>query len=149
MQGNMQKNTESEHSVPSPGYETRDTNPRSVLWFAAILFLTVAGTLLLMRGLFSYYSSSQPLGPAASPFASERVLPPEPRLQVNPTVDLNQVRQSQEEILQSYGWVDKATGKVRVPIDRAMDLVLQRGLPVRQSAPSNSSAASAKKEQTK
>jgi hypothetical protein len=149
MQGNMQKNTENAQQVPSPGYETRDTNTRSVLWFAAILFLTVLATFLSMRGLFGYYSASQPLGPAVSPFDSERVLPPEPRLQVDPAVDLNRMRESQEEILQSYGWVDKANGKVRVPIDRAMDLVIKQGLPVRQSAPAQSAPTGAAKEQTK
>jgi hypothetical protein len=145
----MQKNTENEQQVSSPGYETRDTNTRSVLWFAVILFLTVAATFISMRGLFGYYSASQPLGPAASPFDSERMLPPEPRLQVNPAVDLSQVRQSQEEILQSYGWVDKAAGKVRVPIDRAMDLLLKQGLPTRQSAPPAPGTANAMKEQGK
>jgi hypothetical protein len=145
----MQKNTENEPPVSSPGYETRDTNTRSVLWFAAVLFLTVAATLISMRGLFSYYSTSQPLGPAASPFDSSRALPPEPRLQVTPAVDLNEMRESQEEILQSYAWLDKAIGKVRVPIDRAMDLLLQRGLPVRQSAPPQTGTAPAGKEQVK
>ena len=149
MKGNMQKTTERGSQIPSPGYETRDTNARSVLWFAAILFLTVAATLISMRGLFAHYSASQPLGPAASPFDSERQLPPEPRLQVQPAVDLNQMRESQDEMLQSYGWVDKANGKVRVPIDRAMDLIIQRGLPVRPNGPSQPIVAAAGKEQTK
>jgi hypothetical protein len=145
----MQKNTENGHTVPSPGYETRDTNTKSVLWFAAVLFLTVAATFVSMRGLFGHYSASQPLGPAVSPFDSDRALPPEPRLQVDPAVDLSQMRQSQEEMLQSYGWVDKANGKVRVPISRAMDLIIERGLPARQSGTSQSNNATAGKGQVK
>jgi hypothetical protein len=149
MQGNMQKNTENDGQIPSPGYETRDTNARAVLWFAAILMLTVIASVISMRGLFAHYSVSQPLGPAVSPFASDRTLPPEPRLQVHPAADLSRMRESQEEILNSYGWVDKTNGTVRVPIDRAMDLLLKRGLPVRQAAPTGASSSGAGAEQGK
>jgi len=31
--------------------------------------------------------------------------------------------------LQSYGWVDRSIGMVRMPIDRAMELVVEQGLP--------------------
>jgi hypothetical protein len=44
---------------------------------------------------------------------------------------LQDVRKHEDERLTSYGWVDKNAGRVRIPIDRAMDLVLQRGLPFR------------------
>jgi hypothetical protein len=102
-----------------------------------------------MRGLFGYFSATQNLGPAASPFDSSRTLPPAPRLQVKPVADLDQVRAAQEELLNSYGWADKATGTVRVPIDRAMDMLIERPLPARQSAPDARDADSAKKEQEK
>jgi hypothetical protein len=57
-----------------------------------------------------------------------RVLPPAPRLQVTPVLDLKNYRDSQWEQLETYGWVDKEGGVVRIPIERAMDLVLERGL---------------------
>jgi len=145
----MQEHIDGAQTSASPGYETRDTNAKLVLWFVTALFLVVAGSMVAMWGLFDHYSASQPLGPSISPFASGRVLPPEPRLQVQPTVDLQKMRESQNEILQSYGWVDKANGTVRIPIDRAMDLLLQRGLPTRQSPPSEQSTTEVKKEQPK
>jgi hypothetical protein len=46
---------------------------------------------------------------------------------------------SQQNILNTYGWIDRQNGIVRLPIDRAMQLLLQRGLPVR-SAPQNRTA---------
>jgi len=58
-------------------------------------------------------------------------VPPEPRLQTTPREDLRELRAREEEILGSYGWVDKTTGVVRIPIDEAMKLTLQRGLPAR------------------
>lgn len=46
-----------------------------------------------------------------------------------PVTDLDQMVRSQNEALNSYGWVDRQKGVVRIPIDVAMDLVAQRGLP--------------------
>ena len=52
--------------------------------------------------------------------------PPAPKLQVSPYADLGTLRAREDAVLQSYGWVDKGTGVVRIPIDRAMDLVAGR-----------------------
>jgi hypothetical protein len=57
--------------------------------------------------------------------------PPFPRLQVSPRVQLNQFRARENQELTNYGWVNRTTGIVRVPIERAIDLVLQKGLPTR------------------
>jgi hypothetical protein len=48
-----------------------------------------------------------------------------------PTVyqDLKRLRDSEDATLGSYGWVDRKAGTVRIPIDRAMDLVAKRGVP--------------------
>ena len=53
------------------------------------------------------------------------MLPPEPRLQVSAPKDLEQYEAAQEEILNNYGWVDQKAGIVRIPIDRAMDILVQ------------------------
>jgi len=47
------------------------------------------------------------------------------------------VRKEEEELLDTYGWVDKERGIVRIPVARAMGLVAKEGL---QSRPSPSSA---------
>jgi hypothetical protein len=58
------------------------------------------------------------------PLADERDVPPEPRLQVTPSQDLMQHEAEVKKQLTTYGWVDKKTGRVHVPIERAMELVL-------------------------
>jgi hypothetical protein len=60
-----------------------------------------------------------------------RRLPPEPRLQTEPREDLRNLRESEERTLTTYGWVDRNAGVVRIPIDRAMTLTVERGLPSR------------------
>ncbi len=55
----------------------------------------------------------------------------EPRLQPNPVQDLQAWRAAEDHLLHSYGWIDQNAGVVRIPIERAMDLVVARGLPTR------------------
>jgi hypothetical protein len=60
-------------------------------------------------------------------------LPPEPRLEANPYQALQALRAREDHILEQYAWIDKAKGIVRIPIERAMDLAAERGLPTRQA----------------
>ena len=59
---------------------------------------------------------------------------PEPRLQSDYFGDLAKVRQQWNQRLNSYGWLDQNAGKVHIPIERAMELTLQRGLPARSAS---------------
>ena len=119
--------------APNAGarHEKRDANIRSLVMFGVGLFMTLCATIILMIKLFNYFTSSQELGPPASPFANTRALPPGPRLQVEPREDLKQIRDAQESLLHHYRWIDQKSGVVRIPIERAMELIVQRGLPVR------------------
>ena len=56
---------------------------------------------------------------------------PGPQLEMDERGQLNDIRIDEAETLNSYDWVDQKAGTVRIPIDRAMDLIVQRGLPVR------------------
>ena len=112
-------------------HETRDANIRNVIMFGVGLALLTAFGLAVSAGVLHYFAVHQQLGPPASPFENVRALPPAPRLQVAPLEELSQYRAGQDEELNSYGWVDRKAGVVRIPIDRAMDRLLQKGLPAR------------------
>ena len=56
---------------------------------------------------------------------------PAPNLQISPHDDLMALRARENAELNSYGWVDRPHGVVRIPIERAMDLIIARGLPAR------------------
>ncbi len=123
------------HSESTPGspearHEVRDVHIRGVVIFGIVLSVSLGVTLLLMGKIFHYFEATQSLGPPASPFANTRAVPPQPRLQTEPRLELRELRAAQGRVLGSYGWVDATTGVVRIPIDRAMDLLAQRGLPV-------------------
>ena len=112
-------------------HETRDANIGNVIMFGVGLALLTAFGLAVSAGVLHYFAVHQQLGPPASPFENVRALPPAPRLQVAPLQDLGHYLAGQDRELNSYGWVDRKAGMVRIPIDRAMDRLLQKGLPAR------------------
>jgi hypothetical protein len=124
------------------GYERRDANVRTLLIFAGSLALLIIIVLFAMRWTFEFLSAKEPLGPTPTPFEDVRALPPQPRLQVQPHQDLKDYCQQELSNLKSYGWVDPQNGIVRIPVEVAMQKVLQQGLPVRPAGEATSEAES-------
>jgi hypothetical protein len=122
---------------PEVHYETSDVNIRGILMFGAALMVTVIVVGGLMWVLFRYLSQREAAVAPVYPLAVSQAprLPPEPRLQTNPRGDLAELQGSEEEALKAYGWVDKNAGVVRIPIEEAMKIVIQKGLPARQAQP--------------
>lgn len=69
-------------------------------------------------------------GGADSPWADYREVPPSPRLQIDPAIDLYTMHEQENQRLYNYGWVNEQQGRVHIPITEAMRLVAERGLPV-------------------
>ncbi len=119
---------------PEVRHETSDVNIRVVLGFGlgliVVAFVLHVGIWLLFMA-FANREAHQ--GAPEFPLAVGRQsqLPPEPRLQTNPRQDLKDLRAAEDAILDHYGWVDKSTGVVRIPIGEAMKLAVERGLPAR------------------
>jgi hypothetical protein len=143
----MSSNMDKSQVAPaiSPRYETRDANVRGVFTFLVVLSLVLISTALLSWGMFKYFSAAQGNRAPASPFAGARQLPAGPQLQVNPREDLKRYRAEQEHALESYSWENKEDGTVRVPIERAMEMLLKQGLPVAPSASATGASGDAEK----
>ena len=117
-------------------HEESDVNITAVLGFGAALIVAAVMIHLLTYVLFRYFESREgrrvtPEYPLAAAQANR--VPPEPRLQTDPREDLRELREKEDAVLGTYGWVDKNAGVVRIPIDEAIKLTLERGLPSRQS----------------
>jgi hypothetical protein len=74
----------------------------------------------------------------APPQASVALVRPEPasaepRLQVDPPGELQAMHAAERARLSSYGWVDRRQGIVHLPIERAMELLLEHGVPAREA----------------
>lgn len=126
--------------IPPPGmkHETRDLSTRVVVVFAVLLLVAAVAIHIVVWWMYAWmgrandsaYTRQYPLAPVGAPKP-----PPAPRLQTQPREELKRMRQDEDRVLNAYGWADPNTGRVRLPIDRAMQLLLEQGLPARAQAP--------------
>jgi hypothetical protein len=130
-------------------YDLSDLSARGIYIFLVGLAVGTGIIVLLIWGLTGYFSrrETQAVKPRTEVAVPARVMSgdpaqrfPAPRLQPDPVSDLNRFRAQEEERLDSYGWVDEKAGVVHIPIERAIELLAEHGLPVR---PAPESAAKA------
>jgi hypothetical protein len=130
---------ETKHTTPSPeatGHETKDASILGVVLTGVGLAIGAAIALSVVYGIF-HFLSTQPVTTAPpNPMAETSVqqFPPAPRVEEHPAVEIQELHAMEDRLLSTYGWTDKVAGVVRIPIDRAIDLELQRGFPVRKEA---------------
>jgi hypothetical protein len=131
-------------------FERSDLSPSAIIAF--LIGLAVLGVLVhfAIAGMLRYMDRTEQvrqtrLGPTMPSLRSTQpdtrsVKPedinqfPEPRLEGNERIEINSFRLNEEKLLHSYGYVDQQRGVVRIPIDRAMELIAERGLLTRPQA---------------
>lgn len=114
---------------PSPHHEETDISSRGVMWFAiglAVSVTIIAAIVALMQYGLDREGNFWPHRSVNNPPGHES---PAPALQPDPTQDLEKLRVSENQRLLSHAWVDRKGGVIRIPVDHAMELILQRGLP--------------------
>ena len=128
--------SDTSHTEPTgPGYEVSDAKVAPLLRWGAILAIITAASFALMMALVAFFTDEAKRTAKAPPpmMRSGVQIPPEPRLQVNPNQELGRIRAEESALLHGYGWVDRDDGVVRIPIERAIDLLVERGLPSREA----------------
>lgn len=148
---------ETKKTIPGHGdYERRDIGVAPIFYF--LIGLAVAAVIVhfVVAGMYQYLDkrsevNQAPTSPMVKAPSDTRHLPtdykdylkqnfPSPQLEIDERTQLNQIRLDEEDTLATYGYVDQKAGIVRIPIERAMDLIAQRGLPVRASGSITASA---------
>jgi hypothetical protein len=138
---------DTKHTAPVEG---DGISYRGIFWFIVVLaMVTVTCQLLIWVLLRAMQHQTPDASTQAAPLAQAqtdrqahegRVYPdmvsignangPTPKLLVKEPANLQQFRAEENEVLTTYGR-DAATGEYRIPIEKAKELLLQRGLPVR------------------
>jgi hypothetical protein len=124
---------------PGAGYEHTDANvwllTKFGLWLLISAVVIHAG-LWLAFALFVEQRAARTEAefPLAIEASDRPRLPAEPRLQRSPANEIFDFRRQENAVLNSYGWLDKEAGTVRIPIEQAMRLMLEPGLPSRPDA---------------
>jgi len=125
---------------PPPRYEPKDISVRGVLWFAVGLLISAVIIHFALGWLYAAFEHHYPSPDSPSRIAfGAKMIAPQPQLQIDPGADLEKFRAEEDAKLNSYGWVDREREVIRIPIQRAMELIAQRGLPVRGPGTQNSS----------
>lgn len=118
--------------LPDEAAFDRDINVRGIVLTGVGLVVVTVAACAAMWWLFVGVSKieqrqDRPLSPL--PEARLRVLPPGPRLQADPDLDMQELRAQEKKLLEQPGWVDPRAGTVRIPIDLAMEVLVRKGLP--------------------
>lgn len=124
-------------TMPAPhGHETHEVNFRVIALFALSLVVLLLGSLALMAWLLAVFRvTPEGHGRRGAALAASPSRPPGPPLQTSPARDMQEMRRAENARLQSYGWIDRSAGIASIPLDRAMELVIQQGLPSWPEAP--------------
>jgi hypothetical protein len=115
---------------PSVRYEERDFNSRAVLLSLAGLGLAVLLAMLLLWPINVYLSTRAAASRSSNATSQNTVpksLPPRSEgSQFSPQLDMRMLRSEADTVLNSYGWVDQQAGIARIPIERAMRLLVEQ-----------------------
>jgi hypothetical protein len=118
-----------ENKHPHIGHETTDVNVWAVGKFAIGLVIVCVVSIGLLFGLLKFFQSREETSMANT--VEPTKLFPQPQLQKTPIPDLKAIRAEEDKLLNGYAWVDQPKGVVRIPVDRAIEVLAQRGLPSR------------------
>src|SRR5690348_9408955 len=115
------------------GHETEDASVRGVVYTGIGLAASAAVVFAAVYGIFQYLANHPLTTAPSNPMAEigQQQVPPGPRVEEHPAVEVKELRSQEDRILSTYGWTDRKAGVVRIPLDRAMELQLQRGFPTR------------------
>jgi hypothetical protein len=128
-----------EYLETPPGSTYEHTDADVWIIFKFLMWLLVSA-LIIHVGLGLFYQMlierSKQIGEQPYPLATSTIerLPPTPRLQQFPRNERFEFQQGEQELLETYGWMNRNAGIVHIPIEEAMRLAVERGLPARTPA---------------
>ena len=107
--------------------ESADVNAERVMSIAVALAGTVIGCAIVVFGLLTWFARnvSQPAGPYSDAGTVQTFAAP--RLEATPARDILIFKREKAQKLEHYDWIDRSRGIVHIPIERAMELMVQRG----------------------
>jgi hypothetical protein len=152
---------EKQGTANNSGFEQEDMSPLGIFYFMAGLAIVGVVIYFILVGMYRFLDAydrehQAPVNPMAIKTGIDQTMNPgeirqkaeatfpKPVLEYSEQTQFIKELGRQDETLASYDWVDQKAGIVRIPIDRAIDLVAERGLPVLPAGAAAEAAAGAK-----
>lgn len=109
------------------GYELKDAQARPLVISTIAVFVLLGLSFALVAGLVLIAGGTPE--DTTHTLADQPVqLPPEPRLEQNPNVDGDRIVSEAVEQLEGYGWVQQRDGIAHIPIERSLELLVEKGI---------------------
>jgi hypothetical protein len=126
------------------GHEGNTLVVKGLIFFAVALVAVGALVELSLVYVMKDFSKDETTQKALAPPLLEDTSGtfPAPRLQRKPPSDLAKFKEAELRRLNEYGWVNREAGIAHIPIDRAIEIVVSRGLPT-SGAPAEKNEAAA------
>lgn len=121
------------HGGLAINHEPRDVPVRPLIWGMVAVGLTTVFALVFVWFVYFGFNQELPENMAEPTAIIESRLPTGPLLEENPEANTERVIAEQETRLENYGWVDRQREIVHLPIDEAMQLILERGVELEQT----------------
>jgi hypothetical protein len=129
------------------GFEVQDLSPQGVFYFMAGLAIVGLLIYFIILGMYRFLDAydrkhQQPMNPMATSGVNPKAGDfhgtqeqvektfPKPLLEYSERTQFTEELEKEDLALEGYDWVDQKSGIVHIPIEQAMDLIAQRGLPV-------------------
>ena len=107
-------------------HEKTDMNPKYALYFAGALVIALITIHFGLWLMFYEFEQQQARRDTERSLVKVEPTRPEPPLQINPQGDLEKLLRAENETLTTYQWIDRDKGTARIPVDRAMQLFIER-----------------------
>ncbi len=121
----MSKSKEQIEKPDGAGHQPDKVNVARVLQIGAALAVIVVASMVLMVYFIGAMQQHSETGLPQSAVLPLEQQPPLPRLDPDQPAQLAELRQYEERMLTDYQWIDEQNEVARIPIDRAMDIVLR------------------------
>ena len=114
-----------EVATPGHAHETADVSSRRIVLVGSLLAATLIAVALAAAGVMAWLHDRT--ARAVTPADARPAVMPSPPPQPRPAADLSALRREKAALLEEYRWLDRDRGSVRIPIERAMALLVERG----------------------
>ena len=120
---------EAKETHGAPAYETTDAKTKPLYGAGLLLAVVIIASFLIGSWMLGMFESSHEAQRVDNPLEQYQARPQDAVLQAQPKLAMEAYRAEMEAVATSYGWIDRPNGIVRIPIERAVERLLEEGLP--------------------